>query len=309
MSEPKILQSVGSWQAGAKNLKVDIETVQELLEAASRKTGKSTYDPKGIDGKIARPPRTSNTVKAIKAFQASFMRNPDLVIEPGKNTFQKLSAYYDGTEAFLSSPLLAPVIAMGTAVSDAAGVLGNLVGLGEKPSFPLKFVPSEKYSGANKGSRWFGARRHRWSHRRGHPDRKWVGFRRHAGCDLIAPVGTHVCAVSKGEVLNNPRRFYLTSQYIVVQHEGFQIRYCEFAPGTCKLRRGDSVEQGQKIGEVAMLTNSHMLHLEMYSGQGTSGWSVGQTPTRTMANAPYCRRSDVINPAPYLQKWESNLPT
>jgi hypothetical protein len=47
-------------------------------------------DPKGIDGKIAHPPRTSNTVSAIEAFQGLFSNPIDGLVEPSSETWEAL---------------------------------------------------------------------------------------------------------------------------------------------------------------------------------------------------------------------------
>jgi hypothetical protein len=65
-----ISDSVGRWEKNARNLPADVETVQRLLETAAQKLQAPELDPKGIDGKIAQPPRKSNTVAAIEAFQS-----------------------------------------------------------------------------------------------------------------------------------------------------------------------------------------------------------------------------------------------
>ena len=44
----------------------DVEVVQRLLETAAHVLQTPQLDPKGVDGKIARPPATSNTVAAIE---------------------------------------------------------------------------------------------------------------------------------------------------------------------------------------------------------------------------------------------------
>ena len=67
-----ISDSVGRWEKNARNLPADVETVQRLLETASQKLQAPELDPKGIDGKIAQPPRKSNAVAAIEAFQTRF---------------------------------------------------------------------------------------------------------------------------------------------------------------------------------------------------------------------------------------------
>jgi hypothetical protein len=52
-----ISDSVGRWEKNARNLPADVETVQRLLETAAQKLQAPELDPKGVDGKIAQPPR------------------------------------------------------------------------------------------------------------------------------------------------------------------------------------------------------------------------------------------------------------
>lgn len=85
-----ISDSVGRWEKNARNLSADVETVQRLLETAAQKLQAPELDPKGIDGKIAQPPRKSNTVAAIEAFQSRSNVSVDGLIEPGGQTWQAL---------------------------------------------------------------------------------------------------------------------------------------------------------------------------------------------------------------------------
>src|SRR5580765_6469518 len=85
-----ITGSVGRWEKGAGNLPADVETVQSLLQAAAHKLQTPQLDPKGVDGKIARPPRNSNTVNAIEAFQSRSNISVDGLIEPDSQTWQAL---------------------------------------------------------------------------------------------------------------------------------------------------------------------------------------------------------------------------
>ena len=85
-----ITSSVGRWERGAKNLPADVMTVQRLLKAVADKLPASQLDPKGIDGKIAHPPATSNTVRAIEAFQGLSSNPIDGLIEPGSETWKAL---------------------------------------------------------------------------------------------------------------------------------------------------------------------------------------------------------------------------
>jgi hypothetical protein len=85
-----ISASVGRWEKNASNLPADVETVQRLLQTAAQKLQTPQLDPKGIDGKIARPPRNSNTVNAIEAFQSRSNISISGLIEPGSQTWLAL---------------------------------------------------------------------------------------------------------------------------------------------------------------------------------------------------------------------------
>jgi len=85
-----ISASVGRWEKNASNVPADVETVQRLLQTAAQKLHAPQLDPKGIDGKIAQPPRNSNTVAAIEAFQSRSNISISGLIEPESRTWQAL---------------------------------------------------------------------------------------------------------------------------------------------------------------------------------------------------------------------------
>jgi hypothetical protein len=85
-----ITGSVGRWEKSARNLPADVETVQRLLQIAAQKLQAPQLDPKGVDGKIAQPPRNSNTVAAIEAFQSRSNISINGLIEPGSQAWQAL---------------------------------------------------------------------------------------------------------------------------------------------------------------------------------------------------------------------------
>src|SRR4249919_1493783 len=85
-----ISDSVGRWEKNARNLPADVETVQRLLQTAAQKLLAPQLDPKGVDGLIAQPPRKSNTVAAIEAFQSRSNISIDGLIEPDGQTWQAL---------------------------------------------------------------------------------------------------------------------------------------------------------------------------------------------------------------------------
>ncbi len=104
-----ISASVGSYESGAKNLPADVRTVQELLTQVAKKLG-AAYDPKGVDGQIARPGSNSDTVKAIANFQRqqAGMARPDMRIDVNGTTWKKLAALAGGVAPAPTKP---PVVA------------------------------------------------------------------------------------------------------------------------------------------------------------------------------------------------------
>ena len=145
--------------------------------------------------------------------------------------------------------------------------------------FPLKFLPKESYKEA---PRHFGARRSK-------------GKRKHAGCDLYAPVGTPIFAVADGVVLDF-YEFYLESWALEVDHGDFVVRYGEVKKTLpAGVKKGAKVFAGQHIANVGVLQGLKlsMLHFEMYAG--TAKGALTQK-----GNPPYQRRSDLMDPTPYL---------
>lgn len=262
-----IITSVGAWEKDAINKLSDVMTIQELLENAAKELEDRRYDPNGIDGKIARPPLISNTVKAINAFQKRFMRFPDGIISPGKTTYRKLSELFTDIKTNERKNMPAETI----------------IG-GSQMFFPFASVPTANY---RFGGRRFGASRSE-------------GKRKHAGCDLIAHLGTKIYAVADGVVVRGPYSFHHGTDAIEIKHNNFLIRYCEIKSGS-GVRRGQNVKAGEVIALVGKMYTSSMLHFELYSGN-----SSGRLTQR--GNAPFQRRSDLVNPTPYLEMWEKNLP-
>ena len=85
-----ISASVGRWERRARNRPEDVEIVQRLLETAAHLLQAPQLDPKGVDGKIARPPAFSNTVAAIEAFQGHYTSSVDGLIKPDSQTWHAL---------------------------------------------------------------------------------------------------------------------------------------------------------------------------------------------------------------------------
>lgn len=149
-------------------------------------------------------------------------------------------------------------------------------------AFPLTFVPRESW---HHRPRNFGAPRDR-------------GRRKHAGCDLYAPVGTPAFAVADGTV-KQFGLFYLGTYALVIDHDHFVVRYGEIKRDIAKdLAIGSHVTKGQKIGLVGKLTglNISMIHFEMYAGTKDG-------PLTDRDRPPFMRRSDLMDPASHLDTW------
>ena len=144
--------------------------------------------------------------------------------------------------------------------------------------FPLDFVPAESW---HVSPRRFGANRPKG--------------RKHAGCDLYAPIGTPVFTVADGTV-RGFSLFYLGTYALTIEHAGFLIRYGEIAENIAKnFGVGTAITEGQQIGVVGDLIglSLSMVHLEMYSGTGSG-------PLTVPSNPPFMRRSDLIDPTTFL---------
>ena len=125
--------------------------------------------------------------------------------------------------------------------------------------------------------------------------------RLHAGCDLYAPIGSEVLAISEGKILR-VAPFYWSTWAIEIDHFDLGIvRYGEVAVGP-GIAPGIDVAEGMVIASIAQLinpnpagTNPHpMLHFELYSGKGDG--------PLTTEEDPYRRRSDLKDPTEFLSR-------
>lgn len=153
--------------------------------------------------------------------------------------------------------------------------------------FPFKSPPDVSWHG---GARYFGAPRDH-------------GRRKHGGCDIIKPAYEQIYAVADGVLIHEETYFYNNTWYVSFQHGPYVIRYGEILHGsTNHARRGWTVKKGQPIAKVGQLSGgSHMLHFEMYAHGSDHS-------TLTRSGNAYKRRSDIMDPAPFLDKWVHNLP-
>lgn len=138
------------------------------------------------------------------------------------------------------------------------------------------------------------------------------GRRAHAGCDLYYPTGTKIYAVRAGTVTRGPYEFYASTWAIEIDHGSFVARYGE-VQGNTQVKAGDTVVAGQHIAQVGHLVGisvpSDMLHFEMYSGAASGSLTDKSSSAAKRADGvSYQRRSDLMDPTPYLNQWQSHLP-
>ena len=151
--------------------------------------------------------------------------------------------------------------------------------------FPLKTRPVESYK---EEPRSFGSERD-------------SGTRKHAGCDLYAPIGTDVIAVEDGTVLRGPYEFAGGTYALEIDHGFYLVRYTEIgADAPAEVKPGNKVKRGQVIGKVGKFvgqdgTVRHMLHFEMYSNKDKG-------PLTDTNNPPFMRRKDLENPTDFLDE-------
>src|SRR5437016_6933105 len=124
--------------------------------------------------------------------------------------------------------------------------------------------------------------------------------RKHGGCDLAASVGTAVFAVDDGEVVEVSSKFKYDTSVVSIEHgDIYDDDYCIVRYGevdTIMVQVGAKVTKGQMIAKVGKQPGGTQLHLELYTGD-ESGQFLQET------NLPYKRRSDIIDPTPYLDSW------
>lgn len=150
--------------------------------------------------------------------------------------------------------------------------------------FPLTHRPIPDWTG---GKRFFGAPR--------------SNGRLHAGCDLLGLPGTSIYAIADGVLVRGPYQFtgpknnLPVTDAVEIRHSELLVRYGEIMPGSYV--GGKIIKKGQVIAKIG---NCKMLHFELYTN--------GASTASLTGGGQYKRRSDVTNPAPYLEKWVKNLP-
>ena len=275
----QLFASVGRWERGARNLQPDVEVVQRLLEAAAQALQAPELDPKGVDGKIARPPATSNTVTAIEAFQSRFTSSVDGLIMPDSQAWHALLDAVGEKPAVPETPNQPDVSNTG------------------EFSFPFPTLPAADWI---RSPRAFASNRNN-------------GLRAHAGCDLYFEKGTWIYAIGDGTVTRGPYPFYCQTFALEVDHGDFLARYGEIQAKTT-VKEGDKVRAGEQIAKVGHLVGirvpSDMLHLELYDKSASGPLTITDTARsrKRSDGIPFMRRKDLIDPTARLNQWQGQLP-
>src|SRR5262249_16826060 len=276
----KLSASVGRWERRARNRPADVEIVQRLLETAAQVLQAPQLDPKGVDGKIAHPPATSNTVAAIEAFQGRYTSSVDGLINPARQPWLPLwapVAHPPGAHQPPSQP-------------DVSGNAGEFF-------FPFPSLPKSDWTHS---PRSFGSNRNN-------------GRRAHAGCDLYFEKGTWIYAIADGTVTRGPYPFYCETFALEVDHGEVLARYGEIQKTTTG-KEGDRVHAGQQIAKVGHLIGiqvpSDMLHFELYdkSASGPLTITDANRSKKRSDGIPFMRRRDLIDPTSRLDQWHVRLP-
>lgn len=145
------------------------------------------------------------------------------------------------------------------------------------------------------GMRKFGARRNK-------------GARVHAAVDLYRFLNEPLVSVAPGKVIRNLYYFYQGTFALEVVHTGgFVVRYGELTSKVPKgVKRNKRLAMGEQLGFMGKINSKGiepMLHFELY--KGTLNGPLTQNGIGGPDNLRYNRRNDLMNPTPYLLKWEA----
>lgn len=131
--------------------------------------------------------------------------------------------------------------------------------------------------------------------------------RKHGGCDIYAPPGTEIRAISDGTVLGTGKFYWVTNE-ITIDHGGFIVRYGEVDPQSIDVELGEKVKKGQVIAKVGQLImpggkkyHQCMLHFELYS----TSTPISKESLTDRTKKPFMRRSDLIDPTATLDNAKS----
>lgn len=120
----------------------------------------------------------------------------------------------------------------------------------------------------------------------------------HTGRDFAAPAGTPIYAATHGVVIAADA---YDSAYgykvIIVSPDGFEDWYCHMPAGAARVRAGDKIEAGQRIGAVGStgnVTGPH-LHLERRVRGGKFALATFRDPAAAVAFTPRPLRFESVN--------------
>lgn len=127
------------------------------------------------------------------------------------------------------------------------------------------------------------------------------GARKHAACDLYRVKNEPTLAVAPGTILRNRYYFYQGTYATEILHDGgFIARYGEITGKKVSgVSQGKRIKMGARVGYIGKVNSNcclPMLHFELYSGKGSGSLS--------NSSGKFRRRSDLLDPTPYLLKWE-----
>jgi murein DD-endopeptidase MepM/ murein hydrolase activator NlpD len=186
--------------------------------------------------------------------------------------------------------------------------------------FPLPAIPSIPWQNVP-GSRnaHFGAPRTEINPKTGKP------YPTHGACDLIATHDTPIYAVADGEVwrrrsfyeswgvkaINGKNKVVCHQELfeLAIIHEFFIARYSEIS-ANIPAGMGKTVKAGQTIALVGPnCAEYQMLHFEMFADVSRrDSLSTGSgTKYLYVPQRDYARRSDLLDPTPYLDRWASEM--
>ena len=134
------------------------------------------------------------------------------------------------------------------------------------------------------------------------------GDRIHAAADLYRYKNEPLLAVAPGVVIRGLYFFYLGTYAIEVVHAGgFVVRYGEVTGKSPEgLMKGSNLLGGDRVGYMGQVNNGccePMLHFELY--KGTLKGPLSQDGVNPVDGKRYNRRNDLLNPTPYLLKWQN----
>lgn len=276
--QPRTLS--GSVGHGGKNFPDDVRLVQTLLNEHLPIPAR----PVQVNGRV-----DQHLIGVITHYQRQTvgMARPDGRIDPGGRTFQALTGVAPHTQHPSTSPKPPSPSPKPPSTSPApsSGQPGDLLSATRDFCFPFPSLPRGGYKS---DGRQFGANR--------------SNGRKHAGCDLLFPVGTWIHAVADGRIIQRPYNFYLGTQALEVHHGNLIVRYGEIKPGS--FVGGTTVKKGQRLCQVGKLQGmkASMLHIEMYKSTASGSLTVGSNP-------PFKRHKDLLDPTPFLDLWARNFPS